>query len=76
MTTEQAKVLRFIAGAVIEAVAAAGPTGAPGGILYAALMAHGCTYDQFTQIMGGLVQAKLLTKSGECYHIAKKEAVR
>lgn len=72
MTLEQAKALRAIGGVVIDAVRAAGPIGAPGGHLYAGMMAGGCTFDQFTQIMAGLVRAGLLTKSGECYHVTAK----
>ncbi len=70
MTHEQITALRQIAAAIIESVKAAGPLGAPGGVLYAALMAQGCTLHQFEQIMGGMVRAGKLTKRGDCYHLA------
>ncbi len=70
MTTEQIKAVREIAGAIIDTVKASEPIGAPGGVMYAALMAHGCTLQQFEGIMGGLVRANLLRKSGDCYHVA------
>jgi hypothetical protein len=70
MTVEQLKALKQIADAIIESVKAAGPLGAPGGTIYAALMAHGCTLNQYEQIMAGLVRAGKLRKSGECYHVA------
>ncbi len=70
MTHEQITALRQIAAAIIEAVKAAGPLGAPGGVMYAALMAQGCTLHQFEQIMGGMVRAGKLTKRGDCYHLA------
>ncbi len=70
MTNEQITALRQIAAAIIAAVRAAGPLGAPGGVMYAALMAQGCTLNQFEQIMGGMVRAGKLTKRGDCYHLA------
>jgi hypothetical protein len=74
MTIEQAKALRIIAKAIIETVKESDPViGAPGGPLYAALMVHGCTLDQFTNIMSGLVQAGYLEKRGECYYPGTKE---
>jgi len=54
-------------------VALAGPLGAPGGHLYAALMSAGCTLNQFEQIMSGLVQSGDLAKRGECYFPGMKE---
>ena len=67
MTIEQITALRSIARAIIETVQQSGPLGAPGGHLYAALMAQGCTLNQFEQIMSGLVDAGKLEKRGECY---------
>lgn len=69
MTLEQIKALKAIADAIIETVALAGPLGAPGGHLYAALMAHGVTLQQYEQIMAGLVRAGKLSKHGECYKV-------
>lgn len=69
MTAAQDQLIRKIADAILAAVAEAGPLGAPGGHLYAALMAHGATLDQYESFMAGLVRAGLVTKRGECYHI-------
>jgi hypothetical protein len=66
----QIAALRQIAAAVVEAVREAGPMGAPGGHLYAALMAQGCTLSQFESLMGALVRTGKLTKRGQCYHVA------
>lgn len=74
MTTEQIQALRAIASVITDAVRAAGILGAPGGHIYAALMASGCTLNQYQQIMSGLVRAGVLRKSGECYFIAKGQA--
>jgi len=70
MTSSQIAAIRAIADAIVDAVKAAGPTGAPGGVLYAALMAQGCTYNQFTSLMSALVSAGKLTKDGHVYHVA------
>ncbi len=71
MTTQQITALRAIANAVLETVKESGSLGSPGGHLYAALMAHGCTLHQFEQIMSGLERANYVRKSGECYHYVR-----
>jgi hypothetical protein len=64
--------IRAISKAIVQTVKAAGePVGAPGGILYAALMASGCTLSQFQSIMYALIGAGYLRQSGECYHWVK-----
>jgi len=71
MTHEQiAAALRRIADAIVDSVRAAGPHGAPSGVLYAALMAHGCTLNQFNSLMSGLVRAGRLTQDGLLYRVA------
>jgi len=70
MTPEQAQALRQIADAIVQTVQESGSVGAPGGVMYAALMAHGCTLNQFEQIMGVLVRVGKLTKRGDCYFAA------
>ena len=42
------------------------PTGAPGGPMYAALMAH-ISLDQFEMMMRLLVETKRVTKRGDLY---------
>ena len=68
MTPQQAKALQAVAKAIIESC----KTFAPGGVIYAALMAQGCTLNQFEQIMGQLVGAGMLSKEGECYTATDK----
>jgi hypothetical protein len=70
MTNQQVQALRLVANAVIEAVKAGGTIGAPGGVMYAAMSAQGCTLDQFEQIMSGLCRAGILRRDGHCYHLA------
>jgi hypothetical protein len=66
-TVEQILAIRKVCDAIIEAVKAAGPLGAPGGHIYAALMGQGCTLQQYESLMDALVRAKKLRRDGECY---------
>lgn len=63
-----------IGAAIVEAVRVAGPLGAPGGVLFAALSSKGCTFPQFERIMGGFVSSRILAKSGECYTLGPRAA--
>ena len=67
MTHRQIQAIKMVADAVIEAVQAAGSFGAPGGVIYAGLMAFGCTLQQYESIMSALVQAGKLTRKGQLY---------
>ena len=53
--------------AVVDTVRASGKVGTPGGTLYAVLMTHGCTMEQFEQLMSALVAAGKLEKRGQLY---------
>ena len=75
MTVEQVHALRRIGKAILESVKAAGEIGAPGGVIYAALMHAGCTLGQYEQIMAGMGRAGVLTKDGECYHVGPRSAL-
>lgn len=63
--------LKAVMDAVVETVAESGPHGAPGGVLYAALMQYGCTLDTFEKIMEALVQAGRLERHGHLYFPAR-----
>ena len=67
LDAKQADALRHIVSAVVETIRESGPLGAPSGVLYAALMAQGCTLNQFESLMGALVRARAVRKQGECY---------
>lgn len=56
--------------AIIDAVKAGGDLGAPGGVLYAALLDQ-LTLEQFESLMRGIVGAGCLRKSGELYFFVK-----
>lgn len=63
--------IKALCDAIVAAVDAAGPSGAPGGVLYSALMSQGCTLAQFESIAGGMVGAGLLCKVGQCYFLGE-----
>jgi len=67
LTPEQIQAIQAVANAIIDSVKAAGSIGAPGGVIYAALMGHGMNLSQFTSIMDALVRANRLTKQGDLY---------
>jgi hypothetical protein len=71
MTPEQMKLFRIIVTAILEAIHAAGPSGAPAGVLYAALMTTcGWTLSQFESAMGGLVRSGLVRRDGYLYFLS------
>lgn len=67
MTPAQIALLQKVVGAIQAAIKAGGPLGTPGGTLYAALMAYGCTLSQFETIVGGMVKAGILKRRGDLY---------
>ena len=68
--TDTAKALLAICDAIIETVKDSGSLGAPAGPMYAALMAQGFSLEQYEAIMGALVKAGKLRKSGDLYFSA------
>ena len=68
MTQQQLEAIRRIAGAIVETAREAGPLGAPSGVVYAALMTHGCTLDQYNQFIAGLEKAGLIEVRHNCIH--------
>jgi hypothetical protein len=69
LTPEQIQAMRLVMDAVVESVQVAGDRGAPGGVIYAAMMAHGITLAQYNAVMGGLVRANRLRRQGELYFV-------
>lgn len=66
-TAQPQNPLTLILDAIVESIAVSGTHGAPGGVLYSALMAQGCTLDQFQQLMALLIAQKRVTQSGSLY---------
>lgn len=73
MQLKQLQALRAISIAVIEAVEECGHTGAPAGVLFAVLSAHGCSKIQFDGLMRALVNAGYLRKDGLVYFSTGRE---
>lgn len=67
--TDEIRSAQLIGLAVLDAIIEAGERGAPSGVLYAALMARGCTLNQFQSLMRPLVIRGFVTESGDCYRI-------
>jgi len=64
---QKSSVVKMLCDSIIESVQAAGSLGAPAGHLYAALMQHGFTLEQFERIMDALMRIGKVRKSGNLY---------
>lgn len=65
-TTQQTvNALRAVVSATIDSIREAGPTGAPAGVIYAALMAYGCNLNQFESLISALERAGKIRRSGD-----------
>ena len=69
MTKQQILALQSIGKGIIES-ANLHSTGAPGGVIYSALMSHGASFNQFQQIMSTLVRHGFLSHDDDSstYH--------
>lgn len=65
MTNQQIKALQSIGKGIIES--AKDSIGAPSGVIYAALMAHGASLNQFNSIMQTLVEHGLLMHDSDAH---------
>jgi hypothetical protein len=63
---QQARAVRIVCGAIVDAVKEAGDIGAPGGVLYAVLQGS-LSLSQFEQIMSALVKTGKLRCEGDLY---------
>ena len=70
LTEQQRAAMKLVVDAVLDAVKAGGPTGAPGGVIYAVLMGQDCSFNQYTSLMGALVRTNKLRQDGDLYFIA------
>ena len=68
LTTQQQSAVTMIVHAVLDTIRESGPMGAPSGILYAGLMAQGCSLSQYQSLMGALERAGKVRLDGDCYH--------
>lgn len=72
MTPMQIHALATASLGVIEAVEVAGEQGAPGGILYASMQAHGASLSQFQSLMQTLVNPGYLALEDDCYRSTRR----
>ena len=68
--TQQVDAIKAVCDAILDTVRLSSPLGAPAGPMYAAMMAQGFTLEQFETVMGALVKAGKLRKSGDLYYSA------
>ena len=65
MNPEILKQLKEVMFATLDAIKAAGPTGAPAGVLYAGLMSYGCNITQFESLMSALERTGKIRREGD-----------
>lgn len=54
---------------IVEAVKESGAHGMPGGSLYAALMAYGCSFSMYEELMAVLLREGRVVKRGQLYFV-------
>jgi hypothetical protein len=67
LTTSQIAAAQRIGLHILDAIDEAGELGAPSGVMYAALMAQGCSLQQYQSIMAPLERRGFVTVDGDCY---------
>ena len=67
MDQRKLKVLALLVDAVVETIKESGPMGAPGGVLYAALMTRGFSLEEFEILMRVVVATGRVYKTGHLY---------
>lgn len=66
-TDAQMQAIVGIVTTIIHTVQEAGPIGAPGGVIYAAMMAHGLSLGQYEALMRLAVRSGKIALRGQCY---------
>ena len=62
--------LKLAVDCILDAAKIAGPTGAPSGVVYAVLNAHGMTLNVYEQIVAYLTSAGKITVRHNCIRLA------
>ena len=70
MTEQTLKALRLAMDCITDAAKIAGPSGAPSGVVYAALNEHGMTLNVYQQILGAMTRAGKITVEFNCIKLA------
>lgn len=61
MSEQILRAIKLAMDCIEEAAKVAGPSGAPSGVVYAALMEHGMTLSVYQQILGAMIGAGKIT---------------
>lgn len=69
MNANITEILKLAVDCILDAARKAGPMGAPSGVVYAALSAHGMTLNVYQQIIDYLVSAGRITVENHCIKI-------
>jgi hypothetical protein len=73
LTNKEIAMIKAIADAIVEAIKEAGPLGAPGGAIYAAMTAQGITLVQYEQLMAALVATGKVRRQGHLYFASTQQ---
>ena len=68
--------LRLVVNAITETIDDAGPQGAPAGAVYAALMAHGMSYDGFQQLTAAMCEMGRISRRGDLFFSGEVSTIR
>jgi len=66
LSAEQQSALSLAVSLILDAAKEAGPLGAPSGVVYAALSAHGMTLLSYQSIINALTRANKITVENHC----------
>ncbi len=71
MNPEQIAALRLAIDCIMEAATMGGSLGAPSGVIYAALMAHGMKLSSYESILAALQRAGKIEVINHCIYLPK-----
>lgn len=63
---QKIRAVRAILDMIVDVARGSGPSGAPSGVVYAALSAHGLSLDSYNQMIQVLTQARKLKVESHC----------
>ena len=73
LTTTQREAVSALVNATLDGIKAAGDMGAPAGVLYAALSAHGCRLSQFESLIGALIRLGRVRRDGDLLFVVGED---
>jgi len=73
-TSQQQQALKLVVDCILDAARTAGPLGAPSGIIYAALNAHGLTLDAYESILASMTRLGMVKVEHDLVKLAGSAA--